>query len=63
MKIPRNLNLLLEAFCIGIAIICGAFVVANRVFEMVDVPQASNVVTFVVVLAIASWIWTRPISR
>ena len=63
MRIPRNLNLLLEASCILLVILSGLFVVANRVFEMVDVPQASNVVTFVVVLAIASWIWTRPISR
>ena len=63
MKIPRNLNLLLESSCILLVILSGLFVVANRVFEMVDVPQASNVVTFVVVLAIASWIWTRPISQ
>jgi len=63
MKMPRNLNLLLEAFCIGLAIICGVFVVVNRVFEVMDVSQAANVVTFTILIALASWIWTRPISQ
>jgi hypothetical protein len=56
---PR-LDLVFEATCCWLALLVGVFVVVNRVFDLVDVSVAPNIVTFLLLTLLAAWIWTRP---